>query len=526
VAFSLSVRQDALVGAARHCCVCHRYKGVKVEVHHIVPQAQGGSDEPDNAIALCFDCHADAGHYNPDHPRGSKLSPEELRQARDLWHMMVRGNRIQSPQTEDWGYARYLICKSFSALAEIAAGDLHQIPVPHPLLVRNVALDFMRMIVEKQGSAARASQVYGDSFPNETAYRKAHQGIRVFERSQFPYYPYFRAFRLPDEHELRDRVVPNDPLSGILLDAGADPRDVCWALGYDELCGDGGFQELYRLRDLWAVFLELRNVSAEQLRLRDFIYIADQDNERFRPFTILGGERVVSHLPASPVLPGHSVLIPLASLLAPIERLPPPGISNASDELTNGQYQELDHVDYSTLTRTIDVLGPALWPAALAAILGDHEVTQDIHDLDLSNLYTLDRHWEAGSCPQLFFQESTGRLTYAREIFSRSPYTFHTHELEIPEGVHAVVLAELEHEQTNLAWIGVNGEAVVSARRLGFGESVAVGVRPGDIITLAGSYTPRFTIRQDPLFQNRRVWEFLQGTPNHGIQADGAARRS
>jgi hypothetical protein len=254
--------------AARHCCVCHRYKGVKVEVHHIVPQAQGGSDELDNAIALCFDCHADAGHYDPGHPRGLKFSAEELSQARDWWHMMVKGNRIQSSQTEDWAYARYLICKSFSALAEKVEGDLRHIPVPHPLLVRNAPLDFMRMIVKKQGGAARASRVYGDGFPNEAAYRKTHRDVRVFERSQFPYYPYFRAFRLPDECELRGRVVPADPLSGILLDAGADPRDVCWALGYDELCGDGGFQELYRVRDLWAVFLELRNVSGRVSDLR------------------------------------------------------------------------------------------------------------------------------------------------------------------------------------------------------------------------------------------------------------------
>jgi 5-methylcytosine-specific restriction endonuclease McrA len=93
--FSKEVRTEALVAAARHCCVCHRYKGVKVEVHHVVPAAKGGADTADNAITLCFDCHADAGHYNPEHPRGTKFSVEELRSSRDLWHMAVRMNRIQ-----------------------------------------------------------------------------------------------------------------------------------------------------------------------------------------------------------------------------------------------------------------------------------------------------------------------------------------------------------------------------------------------------------------------------------------------
>jgi hypothetical protein len=124
VAFSTETRTTALVAAARHCCVCRRYKGVKVEVHHIVPLSKGGTDSADNAIVLCFDCHADAGHYNPKHPRGTKFSPEELRLARDLWHMAVATNRIEAPQEKDRLYCRYLVCKSFSALREIVEGDL------------------------------------------------------------------------------------------------------------------------------------------------------------------------------------------------------------------------------------------------------------------------------------------------------------------------------------------------------------------------------------------------------------------
>nr|VFK42254.1 MAG: hypothetical protein BECKSD772F_GA0070984_111810 [Candidatus Kentron sp. SD]VFK48163.1 MAG: hypothetical protein BECKSD772E_GA0070983_11157 [Candidatus Kentron sp. SD]VFK77679.1 MAG: hypothetical protein BECKSD772D_GA0070982_10018 [Candidatus Kentron sp. SD] len=33
--FSREIKERILVNTARHCCVCHRYKGVKVEVHHI-----------------------------------------------------------------------------------------------------------------------------------------------------------------------------------------------------------------------------------------------------------------------------------------------------------------------------------------------------------------------------------------------------------------------------------------------------------------------------------------------------------
>ncbi len=67
--FPKKVRDAALVASARYCCVCHRITGLNIEVHHIIPQEQQGKDTLDNAIALCFDCHADAGHYFAKHPK-------------------------------------------------------------------------------------------------------------------------------------------------------------------------------------------------------------------------------------------------------------------------------------------------------------------------------------------------------------------------------------------------------------------------------------------------------------------------
>jgi hypothetical protein len=90
--FSRPVREEALVRSGRRCCVCHRWLGVKVEVHHIKQEADGGANTIENAIVLCFDCHADAGHYNPRHPRGTKYTPQELRKHRDSWWEWYRKN--------------------------------------------------------------------------------------------------------------------------------------------------------------------------------------------------------------------------------------------------------------------------------------------------------------------------------------------------------------------------------------------------------------------------------------------------
>ena len=78
------------MASARHCAVCRRYKGVKIEVHHIKPKNQGGKDTFENAIPLCFDCHSDAGHYFANHPKGTKFSPAELKKHKKEWFRIVQ----------------------------------------------------------------------------------------------------------------------------------------------------------------------------------------------------------------------------------------------------------------------------------------------------------------------------------------------------------------------------------------------------------------------------------------------------
>jgi hypothetical protein len=56
-----------------------------MELDHILPKAEGGSDVIENAIPVCFECHAEIHLYNDKHPRGKKYSPEELRAHKDQW---------------------------------------------------------------------------------------------------------------------------------------------------------------------------------------------------------------------------------------------------------------------------------------------------------------------------------------------------------------------------------------------------------------------------------------------------------
>jgi hypothetical protein len=81
---------DLLVRCHRRCCICHRFCGVKIETDHIEPSAEGGADEIANAIAVCFECHAEIHSYNDQHPRGRKFRPQELRKHKEQWLAICR----------------------------------------------------------------------------------------------------------------------------------------------------------------------------------------------------------------------------------------------------------------------------------------------------------------------------------------------------------------------------------------------------------------------------------------------------
>jgi hypothetical protein len=68
-----------LLWCRRHCCLCGKFAGVGIEVAHLNPKIS----HIDEAMPLCFDCHAAVGHYNRRHPRGKKYTIPELKSRRE-----------------------------------------------------------------------------------------------------------------------------------------------------------------------------------------------------------------------------------------------------------------------------------------------------------------------------------------------------------------------------------------------------------------------------------------------------------
>jgi uncharacterized CHY-type Zn-finger protein len=74
MAFSEKTKLEAKRKSHFACVICHQ---PFVEVHHILPQADEGSDELDNAAPLCGSCH-DLFGANP-------VKRKQIREMRDFW---------------------------------------------------------------------------------------------------------------------------------------------------------------------------------------------------------------------------------------------------------------------------------------------------------------------------------------------------------------------------------------------------------------------------------------------------------
>ena len=87
MSFSEKIKLEVKQRANFRCCRC---QNIGVQVHHIVPQKDGGSDDIDNAAPLCPTCHDYFGG-NPD-------KRKEIIQMRDWWFQKAVQMFYQTPK--------------------------------------------------------------------------------------------------------------------------------------------------------------------------------------------------------------------------------------------------------------------------------------------------------------------------------------------------------------------------------------------------------------------------------------------
>ena len=90
MAFTEKTKLEAKRRAAFRCCICQR---LFVEIHHIIPQSEGGADTLENAAPLCASCH-DLFGGNPE-------KRKQIREMRNYWWELVRDRNKQIIAAED-----------------------------------------------------------------------------------------------------------------------------------------------------------------------------------------------------------------------------------------------------------------------------------------------------------------------------------------------------------------------------------------------------------------------------------------
>lgn len=107
MAFKQSDVDTLLAATGRRCCVCSRLH--RVQVHHIIPREQGGTDDIDNGIPLCPNCH-DEVHTGYFPGRTTRTySAEELRRHRDRTIERMKQQRHWAPGTPEYEHDKELV---------------------------------------------------------------------------------------------------------------------------------------------------------------------------------------------------------------------------------------------------------------------------------------------------------------------------------------------------------------------------------------------------------------------------------
>ncbi len=120
-----------LADCKRRCCICYRFCGVKIEIHHIEHKNEGGDDSIENAIPVCFECHAEIASYNNKHPRGRRFTSKELRLHRENWLKICKEKPeifTHTPRETDVGPLQSLIDELDFNLRALRSSNIFRTP--------------------------------------------------------------------------------------------------------------------------------------------------------------------------------------------------------------------------------------------------------------------------------------------------------------------------------------------------------------------------------------------------------------
>ncbi|MYL82278.1 hypothetical protein GTA51_03885 [Desulfovibrio aerotolerans] len=429
--FSPSVKEAVLVKSWRRCALCGCYKGVNVEVHHIVQEAVGGPNTEENAICLCFDCHAGAGHYNPKHPRGTKFSPEELRRQRDEFYKAIEDSRLSLSVKDQFPecYTRYLVVMSPELVERMFKKRIGEAPFKYTYIYKNRVYDFVDAIVSDEFCHV--------GFKNLGEYGS--------EDALLVDYP---ELRNSDSRRLTRQDVGKMTIESKLLmkivNSNFDVESFGLVRKVWDGCGGGQWFVEAICRRPYFVFLQIENRS-------NFSFCIDRFRiEGSRPSGFvwpLDEERVDSEITEEHIMlaPGESVLVPTACLLGPVG-YDPLSLDYEVGALEEGcEYSSVGY-RYDDSERDYYGFGHFFIPREMSLKVNNNSELFAFHKFDPKRCYVVDMQWMCGSCPHVYFFVHGYWVYYGEILQNSSPSCSENCLVRVPLGATKCRIVELENE--------------------------------------------------------------------------------
>lgn len=121
MSFNQETKARIFIKCARICCLCFKQCGVNIEAAHIISELEHGSNDEDNGIPVCFDCHQEIGAYDNKHPKGNKFTVNELKARRNKVYQLVESGFLQ---------------------AQIITGKIHNLTSKEDLDISKIEVDY------------------------------------------------------------------------------------------------------------------------------------------------------------------------------------------------------------------------------------------------------------------------------------------------------------------------------------------------------------------------------------------------
>ncbi|MCD2172964.1 HNH endonuclease [Rhizobium sp. C4] len=485
MSFSSSVKKQLMVDSARRCCVCHRYKGVGVEVHHIIPRADGGEDSYDNGIVLCFDCHCAAGHYNTNHPRGTKFSPDELRGHKERWFLHVRNHPDQvSAQDPD----HKLICRYYLTADRETAAKALDLDSSSPL---KSSLWLNTPKLKKQfysfcslyGHAVQDSETdgYGDEW---------YESRKTLIEAN----PEFRGRQYaPVSQRMFDAAKLKDPFANQLIRHGAAIEEVASMSYFSEACGGSGWGIDFHTRRPYFVFAQILNLDPKPVQ------ITSLNNQPFSMNPLCGSD-IFDTSELRDLFAVNNIILEkemslslfLGVIAGPIDYNPTSyqfEVGPAFNEIYNGDTVTRIIMNSTGVDADFSTCSQLYIPKSISYKKENEDYEAAFEELRPDTLFLISREWMCGSCPHLFgVNKNSGAMEFIKTLFDKSNGKIVAEDLDCFD-LSSIIIAEFDNEISKLISIKIDGSEIHREIKLEYGDAIQIDVSDARNLVIEGFYT-------------------------------------